>query len=62
MNETDKTWFYLKEKFDTIKYKITLGYKLVCNSFVITHYVATYETIYMYYLKKSHDSLNRSCD
>jgi hypothetical protein len=62
MNETDQTWFYLKEKFDTIKYKIRLGYKLVCNSFVTIHYVVAYETIHMYYLKKLHDSLNRSCD
>ena len=37
-------------------------YKLVCNQFVTTHYVAVYKTINVYYLKKSHDSLNRSCD
>ena len=38
------------------------SYKPVCNPFAITHYVAAYKTIYMYYLKKSHDLLNRSCD
>ena len=37
-------------------------YKSVCSWFATTHYVAPYKTIYMYYLKKSHDSLNRSCD
>ena len=30
--------------------------------FSTTHYVAAYKTIHMYYLRKSHDSLNRSCD
>ena len=38
------------------------GYKLVCSQFATTHYVAAYNIIYMYYLKKSHDPLNRSCD
>jgi hypothetical protein len=38
------------------------GYKRVCNQFVTTYYVAAYKTIHMYYLKKSHDLLNRSCD
>ncbi len=37
-------------------------YKPVCSQFATTHYVAAYKTIYMYYLKKSHDSLNRSYD
>ena len=37
-------------------------YKLVCNQFVATYYVAAYKTIHMYYLKKSHDLLNESCD
>ena len=37
-------------------------YKPICNQFTTTHYVIDYKTIHMYYLKKSHDSLNRSCD
>ena len=37
-------------------------YKPVCNPFAITHYVVIYKTIHMYYLKKSHDLLNKSCD
>jgi hypothetical protein len=38
------------------------GYKSVCSPFATTHYVTTWKTIHMYYLKKSHDSLNMSCD
>ena len=34
----------------------------VCSQFATTHYVTGYKTIHMYYLKKSHDSLNRPCD
>ena len=48
-----------KEKFTN---KTRFDYKPVCSQFAITHYVAVYKTIHMYYLKKSHDSLNRSCD
>jgi hypothetical protein len=38
--------------------KIWFGYK----QFATTHYVVAYKTIHMYYLKISHDSLNKSCD
>jgi hypothetical protein len=38
------------------------GYKLVYSLFATTHDVAAYKAIHMYYLKKSHDSLNKSCD
>ncbi len=41
---------------------IRFGYKPICSSFATTYYVTTYKTIHMYYLKKSHDSLNRSCN
>ena len=34
----------------------------VCSPFATNHYVAAYKIMHMYYLKKSHDSLNRSCD
>ena len=37
-------------------------YKPICSQFATTHYVTVYKTIYMYYLKKSHDSLNRLYD
>ena len=30
--------------------------------FVIIHYVVSYKTIHMYYLKKLYNLLNRSCD
>jgi hypothetical protein len=36
------------------------GQGLVCSQFATTYYVTAYKTIHMYYLKKSHDSLNRS--
>ena len=36
--------------------------RFVCSQFAITHHVTAYKTIHIYYLKKSHDSLNRSCD
>ena len=36
--------------------------KLVCRQFATTHYVITYKTIYIYYLKKLYDSLNKSYD
>ncbi len=39
-----------------------VDYKPVCNPFATTYYMTDYKTIYMYYLKKSHDSLNRSYD
>ena len=42
--------------------RIRFGYKFVCSQFTTTHYVTVYKTINMYYLKKSHNSLNRSCD
>ena len=45
-----------------INYRTRFGYKSVCSRFIITHYVTAYKTIHIYYLKKSHDSLNRSCD
>ena len=43
------------------------GQDLAINQFVvrllaITHYVAAYKTVKIYYLKKSHDLLNRSYD
>ena len=41
---------------------IRFGYILICNPFTTTYYVAAYKTIHMYYLKKSHDSLNKLCD
>ena len=48
--------------FVTKKKKTRFGYKLVRCQFTTTHYVAAYKTIDIYYLKKSYDSLNRSCD
>ena len=44
------------------KSKIMFGYKLVCSMFTTIHYVAAYKTVHMYYLKKSHDLLNKLCD
>ena len=47
---------------------IEFGYGLAINQFVVsllhltTWQTGTYKTIHMYYLKKSHDSLNSSCD
>ena len=41
---------------------LRFGYKPICSPFVTIHCMAAYKTIHMYYLKKSHDSLNRSCD
>ena len=35
------------------------GYKPVCSQFATTYYVAASKIIHMYYLKKSHDLLNR---
>ena len=46
----------------TIKSRTRFGYKLVSSPFVTTPYIAVYKIIQIYYLKKSHDSLNRSCD
>ena len=43
-------------------YMTRFDYKLVCSPFATTHYIAAYKTIYMYYLKKLHNSLNKSCD
>ena len=48
-------------------YKIELGYKpvyghLVCSQLSTAHYMTSHKTIYMYYLNKSHDLLNRSCN
>jgi hypothetical protein len=42
--------------------KTWFSYKQVYSQFATTHYVVAYKTIHMYYLKMSHDSLNRSCD
>ena len=36
--------------------------KIWLQTFATTHYVTTYKTIHMYYLKKSNDSLNKPCD
>ena len=40
--------------------KTEFDYKPICNQ--LAFYVATHKIIYMYYLNKSHDLLNRSCD
>ena len=48
--------------YKVIKIRIRFGYKPVCSRFVTTYYVTAYKTIYMYYLKKSHDTLNMSHD
>ena len=42
--------------------KIIKRTRFVCSPFATTHYVTAYKTIHIYYLKKSHDSLNRSYD
>ena len=59
-NNKETNW--IKNRRCTIINRTRFGYKLVCSQFVTIHYVAAYKTIHMYYLKKSHDSLNRSCN
>ena len=50
------------EKLYTIKLRILFSYKPFCNLEVQVNYVTTYKIIHIYYLNKSHDSLNKSCD
>ena len=42
--------------------KDKVWYNLVYSQFAKIYYVTAYKTIHIYYLKKSHKSLNRSCD
>ena len=36
--------------------------KPVCSHFPTIHYMSAYKTIHMYYLKNSHNLLNKPCD
>ena len=53
-------FFHLDVSPCLIFFRTRFSYKPVYSLFVITHYVTAYKTIYMYYLKKSHDLLNGS--
>jgi hypothetical protein len=53
---------FFSVKASTNCQRTRFGYKLICSLFVTTHYVRAYKTIHMYYLKKSHNSLNLCLD
>ena len=60
------SWLYRKLQFQAVswivKKRVEFGYKLLCSHFATIHYMTTHKTIYMYYLNKSYDTLNMSCD
>jgi hypothetical protein len=60
----DHPWVGVSLELDTQK---NIGYslspiKLVWRNFLLTYYMVTHKTVNVYYLNKSHDSLNNSCD
>ncbi len=48
--------------YPTMNLRTESSYKPVYNNFATTNYIATHKIIHMYYLNKSYDSLNMSCD
>ena len=54
--------FYIDKNNKSTLAGIEFDYKSVCSQFATTHYVATHKIVHMYYLNKSHDLFNRSCD
>ncbi len=55
-------WCVLNRIFSSKKKRARFDYKQIYNSFATIHYMTVYKTIHIYYLNKSHDLLNRSCD